>query len=510
MRENVEAVGVAIVLALIIRHFSLEAFEIPTGSMAPGLNGVHIESSCPNCATVSNVGIHTDSESGRPRVGYQNHSFYAGPCPSCGVDIEGLVDAELRVDCGKCGPVAVDASKVQRKPSAAFDAWCPECGLVYTEIFQPKDVRAGHKILVNKFVRHLREPRRWEVIVFKFNRTRNYIKRLIGLPGEDVQIIDGDIWIDSEIERKPEWAQDALWFPLHDSARVEQGMVPVAWTSTDAEAWHVPAPSDEDREFRFNAKGSPSRIAYQREIHNQYAYNAAAAPDELHRLDGRALRMVDRGGVPELWRDWLIRDVRIDALVTVDDGAGSIRLEIDNGPLRYQVSIPVGKGRTEGAVVELDHQHTPDQVTLDTYEVEPLDIAREYELDFYLADRALTLRIDGEIVGQTLLETDDPRHRVPPRSEARLGLTVDGITGRVARLQLYRDIHYTRGGQQFEYATRGPFPVPEDGYFAMGDNSPSSQDSRAWAIVPKENLLGQAFWIFWPALPWDFQMGFIR
>ncbi|MGH9361738.1 MAG: S26 family signal peptidase, partial [Thermoanaerobaculia bacterium] len=56
VRENLEAVAVAVVLALIIRHFSVEAFEIPTGSMAPTLYGIHAWAQCPNCDTDFNLG----------------------------------------------------------------------------------------------------------------------------------------------------------------------------------------------------------------------------------------------------------------------------------------------------------------------------------------------------------------------------------------------------------------------------------------------------------------------
>ena len=47
--ENIESLVVAVVLALIIRVFVLEAFVIPTGSMAGSLYGNHYEMTCPNC-----------------------------------------------------------------------------------------------------------------------------------------------------------------------------------------------------------------------------------------------------------------------------------------------------------------------------------------------------------------------------------------------------------------------------------------------------------------------------
>lgn len=40
--------------------------------------------------------------------------------------------------------------------------------------------------------------------------------------------------------------------------------------------------------------------------------------------------------------------------------------------------------------------------------------------------------------------------------------------------------------------------IPEGHYFALGDNSAHSNDSRVWGFVPEENLIGKAFMIYWP------------
>ncbi len=44
----------------------------------------------------------------------------------------------------------------------------------------------------------------------------------------------------------------------------------------------------------------------------------------------------------------------------------------------------------------------------------------------------------------------------------------------------------------------GPFIIPENNYFMMGDNRGNSQDSRFWGTLPKERLIGRAVFTFWP------------
>lgn len=64
----------------------------------------------------------------------------------------------------------------------------------------------SHKdnLIVDKITYRFKDPVRYDIIVFPYEHEKNiyYIKRIIGLPGETIQIADGDIYVDGEVLRE--------------------------------------------------------------------------------------------------------------------------------------------------------------------------------------------------------------------------------------------------------------------------------------------------------------------
>jgi len=57
----------------------------------------------------------------------------------------------------------------------------------------------GDNLLVDKLSYRLKKIERYDIVVFRYHTGEYFIKRVIGLPGETVQIIDGEVYINGEL-----------------------------------------------------------------------------------------------------------------------------------------------------------------------------------------------------------------------------------------------------------------------------------------------------------------------
>src|SRR5262249_10477995 len=157
-----ETIVFVIVLVLLLKTFVAEAFVIPTGSMAETLLGYQKWVRCAQCLHdfPVNCSSEVDPQQGDPVP------VTACTCPTC----------RHKVAWSGRDPINGMPKELQKSPT-----W-----------------GSGDRVLVTKLPfdnGHLGQPQRFNVVVFKYpvepqkgQTPMNYIKRLIGLPGETIAI----------------------------------------------------------------------------------------------------------------------------------------------------------------------------------------------------------------------------------------------------------------------------------------------------------------------------------
>lgn len=72
----------------------------------------------------------------------------------------------------------------------------------------------GNHLMVNKFIYYFKKPRRGDIIVFVYpvNPKKDFIKRLVGLPGETIQIKDGGVFINGEELKAPQTIAERYYY----------------------------------------------------------------------------------------------------------------------------------------------------------------------------------------------------------------------------------------------------------------------------------------------------------
>lgn len=555
VRETIESLLLAVLLALMFRAFESEAFIIPTGSMAPSLNGQHYDLECNNCDFRYHSGTVTP-QNRRPEV--RDHSTF---CPVC------QYPTRLSIN---------------------------------TRDFPDHESNNGDRILVNKFIYDFAEPERFDVIVFKNpnNGKQNYIKRLIGLPGDNLAIESGDIKLfekngeawDKTIARKPAHKLKHVLQLVDDTHHIGDYLKKLGWPLrwqefSGSKNWSVSQEGDHPV-YKTDGSGS-AQLRYR---HFQPRKNEWVKIDEGMgklpvRMQGELPQgelITDQYSYNDLSYDgytsrnagchW-VGDIGVECQVHVESSSGQMILDVVEGGVHFECVIDVGSGKASLRTrSELDSKIEFVNSVGEMVE-SPTALTGvgegEHRLMFINADDQLHLWVDGypvEFDAATYTRNDIalPYFSKTDAGDAEpLGIESEGAKLTITRLKVVRDIYYTstenksfidnearwpnygeiyrflQNPQTWEterakdyfgarkdlaepmfYLKRGQSSA-EDQFLPMGDNSPNSLDGRFWTgrhFVQRDMLIGRAAFVFWPhtvnspfrLFPNFWEMGFIK
>jgi signal peptidase I len=559
MRETVESIAVAVMLAFLFRAFVAEAFVIPTGSMAPTLMGQHKDVWCPEC----------------------DFQYQAG----ASIEIDNRTrNSQGRLEGGGYGA-----------PSVVVATTCPICRYrKVLDLFDSANEKtfAGDRILVSKFAYEFGDPERWDVIVFKypFNAKQNFIKRLIGLPDETIRIHHGNIFIkklgedEFHIARKRDSKLLAMLQTVNDTKFIAKDLVKAQWprrwqpwtddsdsvedlwtsddqghsyqTAGDGERdlwlrYHhiIPSKNDWDRIEQGEAPADLESRNGQL-ITDFYAYNAFTSVDRFcvdpddydpHRKpeDYAQPSFGSRGLQPygTLGLHW-VADLAMEGDVEVKGDHGELLMRLVKGGTSYICRIDVATGKatlsTDGAsgcFVAADGQEAIQPIGetklrgQGTYKIRYSNV--DCELRLWVNDRRV--QFDGPTTYAASATSRPVWTEEDPGDLAPLGIGCHDVALDIRRLRVLRDVYYvaTQSNPIHEYEPSfAPQAILEilqdptqwastplfsmrsevtnsmgpDQFFPLGDNSPQSSDARLWEkpFFDRNLLIGKALMIYWP------------
>jgi signal peptidase I len=538
VRETIESVIVAIILAMLFRGFEAEAFIIPTGSMAPSLQGQHMDLECGQCQY-------------RYRTG-----------------------------------ASLSGSSFNNRDQVA-STFCPICR--FETVMRPRSVadhrsNNGDRILVNKFVYDSQPPNRYDVIVFKNpnNGKQNYIKRLVGLPGDNLLIENGDIYtmdlVDGEadqwsksITRKP---HDSLLSVLHVvddtnfiGSQLQQVKWPLRWNTWRDDVDVDPQVTQGIPSYHIQADEQPKMIRYRHLVPLKDEWDLiekGTLPPRLSADDVPAGRLIGdydayndrrygtRGDEFSLGLQW-VGDLGLEASVEVESTEGTLVVDLVEGGAHFRCEIDAQTGKATLSCDDPDVKFVDaqgDAVEQPSGQT-TLQGTGQYVVRYVNADDRLNLWIDGQLVDFDAAEFLRDEVPIPSWSEEDPGdaepLGIGFANGKmtVNRLIVLRDVYYTSvKGRRYRSwlgneTNSNPadivrlFQTPEkwddpaaieffkrkkqhdrpmfilqdfeddlmDQFLPCGDNSTNSLDGRVWDgpnFVSREMLIGRAMFIYWP------------
>ena len=457
---------------------STTVFRVQSRSMEPAFLGPRFVWRCPQCGEsfattldvdssggvrsfddanetttppkAANVGSSPDanaSNADSPEVRKFRASARFFPCPRCGFD---------RVPASTA--VFQDGALVEANASNADGASSPQPRSTQSvkNIFSVLGRRLERAWNVEKS--ELR-PERWDVVVFRAPTGRATLKRVVGLPGETVEIVNGDVFIDGRaaprtLEQILATATrlDSTQFRRTDDRLTVVASTPI-WSDAPLDASSSASPDFPQTVFQpssiFNESPTPR-------------WNGDdVAPVEPVRDFVFDFSWSNADGTPTRFR-LLARRPNRAFLLDFDEATTAISLR----------STPLFNGKTSAgrSFVELSAADFADA---------PLDaVPFNVSTNNGGATRFRVFLVDGELV---LTRDDDEIARFSTDDEndnATAAISTPFVLlGDVARAfapVLRRDLHYSGVAEQ----TPKPRADRSSGYFLLGDNSPTSLDSR--------------------------------
>lgn len=421
-RETVEAVAIAFILAFVFKTFEAEAFVIPTGSMAPTLYGRHKEVKCDGCSLEYTVGAsqEIDQESG-------------------------VLNPHQRVS----------------------ESRCPNCRHRNEILSAP--VFNGDRIVVNKQVLNYR---RFDVVVFKNPEEPhvNYIKRLVGLPGETVRIRQGDIqtrkaetdpW-DVQFKEDAEKQRDIQLLVYDDNLPARELLaagVPERWAPAEfvesnktvggwprtENAW---IPDGENRTYTVDASGTtPHWLRYRHLVPGQQVWNDARSGSELQESPPARLIADYCAFNDDDDEVYWVNDLTLEFEVTIDTvtDEGQLVVELVEGFRTARCEINPQSGTAEVIVVKRDKDASVEPVEESIASVQTgIQGPGTYEIAFANVDDRLCLWVDGDLIplGEKAHLSHYDLNLPSYRDLAPIGIAASGLKATVSDLKIRRDIYY--------------------------------------------------------------------
>ena len=440
--ENLEALVIALILSVVIRQYVAEAYKIPTGSMQPTLMG--------------------DNDA------YEHYGDRI------------VVDKMYYL----FHPVKRWDVIVFKFPYPTYISLAPGCDLYNKEyeLVPGKSLDSCAQCHSNKGVRVNVETSRQVV-----HTRRNYVKRCVALPGETIEIKHGDLYIDGEIPQKPERVQDALWLRYYFCDFEKENPFDYRWATTPG-TWQAA----NDALTVTPQQGETARFSLPQVKDYIVIGNNQILPNQ-----GRAGSM-------------LVGDIKQELNFTFDSPESTLRIEIVEDNCTYTLVLSPDKS---GCYVEwvLNGGQRPEDRNRQNLDVS-LPPHREHCAAFANVDDTLLVKLDnpdytsrskiekGRI--ELLYEDDDDNASRMAAASASIEVSGGPVTFR--KVNIYRDIYYTdspSADSVYGNGLRRPHQIPDGEYFAMGDNSANSSDSRSWGTFPRENIVGRAGFVFYPIGP---------